>query len=135
MRARPGARVLEGDGALVVTAGERNAAWPAQAEWLALPDGDGRVDLAELMRELASRGVNELHVEAGAKLDGALLEAGLVDEVLLYLAPSAFGDPARGMFERSAPLASLADRARFEWRSAERVGDDLRLVARRFGES
>ena len=64
----------------------------------------GRVDLAALMRELAARGINELHVEAGAKLTGALLDAGLVDELLLYLAPTLIGDPARGMFERAAPL-------------------------------
>ncbi len=63
---------------------------------LALPDADGRVDLAALMRELGARGINELHVEAGGKLNGALLAAGLVDEVLLYLAPCLLGDPARG---------------------------------------
>ena len=125
------ARALAGADVLIVTAGERNPAWPANVETLALPDAHGRVDLAALMAALAARGVNELHVEAGAKLNGALLDAGLVDEVLLYLAPAALGDPARGMFERAAPLTALAQRAQFAWHDVARVGDDLRLVARR----
>ncbi len=125
------ARVLAGGGALIVTAGGRNPAWPAQVEWLALPDSRGRVDLPALLAALATRGVNELHVEAGAKLNGALLDAGLVDEVLLYAAPAVIGDPARGMFERAAPLSSLAARSEFAWHDVARIGDDLRLVARR----
>ena len=126
----PDARVLEGDPALIVTAGARNTAWPAATQWLALPDGGGRVDLAGVLRMLALRDINEVHVEAGAKLNGALLEAGLIDELLLYVAPSLIGDPARGMFELAQPLAALARRVALEWRSVERVGDDVRIVAR-----
>ncbi|MFO1317211.1 MAG: bifunctional diaminohydroxyphosphoribosylaminopyrimidine deaminase/5-amino-6-(5-phosphoribosylamino)uracil reductase RibD [Burkholderiales bacterium] len=125
------ARVLAGAAALIVTAGERNPAWPAGVETLLLPDAHGRVDLAAMMAALAARGVNELHVEAGAKLNGALLDAALIDEVLLYVAPAVLGDPARGMFERAEPLASLAQRAAFAWHDVQRIGDDLRLVARR----
>ncbi len=126
----PTARVLDGGGALVVTAGPRNAAWPAGTETLALPDATGRVDLAALMRVLGEREVNELHVEAGAKLNGALLDAGLVDELLLYVAPSVIGDPARGLFERGAPLAALAGRATLSFDAIDRIGEDLRIVAR-----
>jgi diaminohydroxyphosphoribosylaminopyrimidine deaminase/5-amino-6-(5-phosphoribosylamino)uracil reductase len=126
------ARVLQG-GALVVTAGARNPAWASDVEVLPLPDGGGRIDLAALLRELARLPVLELHVEAGAKLTGALLEAGFVDEILLYVAPTVVGDPARGMFERRAPLASLADGARFAWCDVRRIGPDLRLIARRAG--
>jgi len=126
----PAARVLDGGTALVVTAGPRNAAWPAGTETLALPDATGRVDLAAMMRTLGANEVNELHVEAGAKLNGALLDAGLVDELLLYVAPSVIGDPARGLFERSAPLAALAGRATLSIDTVDRVGDDLRIVAR-----
>lgn len=129
----PGARVLAGGNALVVTAGGTNPAWPAGVRTLVLPDGDGRVDLSAMLRELASAGVNELHVEAGARLNGALLGAGLVDEVLLYVAPSVIGDPARGMFARSDALARLADRAQLAFTSVERVGADLRIVARVVG--
>jgi len=126
----PDARVLQGEPALIVTAGAHNTAWPATAQWLALPDGGGRVDLAGVLQTLASREINEVHVEAGAKLNGALLEAGLIDELLLYVAPSLIGDPARGMFELAQPLAALARRVALEWQSVERIGDDVRIVAR-----
>ena len=126
----PGARVLAGGNALVVTAGGGNARWPPGVETLALPDRDGRVDLPALMRALATRGIRELHVESGARLNGALLEAGLVDEVLVYLAPSVIGDPARGMFSRIEGLASLETRVRLAFDAVERVGEDLRILAR-----
>ena len=122
--------MLDGGNALLVTAGARNDGWPAGVETLALPDAEGRVDLAALMRELAGRGVNELHVEAGAKLNGALLRAGLIDELVVYVAPAVIGDPARGMFDCAAPLSSLAERVNLEWTSVDRVGDDLRIIAR-----
>jgi riboflavin biosynthesis protein RibD len=126
----PNARILERSGAIVVTAGARNAQWPAATESISLADGDGRVDLVALMRLLAARGVNEVHVEAGAKLNGALMRAGLIDELLVYLAPALIGDPARGMFEFAAPLEGLAQRTCLEWTSLERVGDDVRVIAR-----
>jgi diaminohydroxyphosphoribosylaminopyrimidine deaminase / 5-amino-6-(5-phosphoribosylamino)uracil reductase len=128
------AHVLADGNALVITAGERNAHWPASLAVMTLPDGRGRVDLAEMLTRLGARGINELHVEAGAKLNGALLAAGLIDEVLLYMAPAVLGDPARGMFELPAPLAALAGRHAFAWHDVARVGDDLRLVARRLEE-
>jgi diaminohydroxyphosphoribosylaminopyrimidine deaminase / 5-amino-6-(5-phosphoribosylamino)uracil reductase len=125
------ARVLSGDGAvLLVTGGPRNPAWPPHIEMLALPDPGGRVDLPGLMGILGRRGVNELHVEAGARLNGALLKAGLVDELLLYIAPSVLGDPARGIFELPAPLTSLSERAPLAWHAVDRIGPDLRLIAR-----
>jgi diaminohydroxyphosphoribosylaminopyrimidine deaminase/5-amino-6-(5-phosphoribosylamino)uracil reductase len=126
----PAARVLSGGNALVVTARDSNPAWPAGTRSIALPDGHGRVDLAALMQELALDGINELHVEAGARLNGALLDAGLVDEVVCYLAPSLFGDPARGMFERRSPLDDLAARTPLSFTGVERIGADLRIVAR-----
>ncbi|HEY5310316.1 MAG TPA: dihydrofolate reductase family protein, partial [Casimicrobiaceae bacterium] len=83
-----------------------------------------------LLTSLAGRGVNELHVEAGAKLTGALLEMGLIDELLLYCAPLLIGDPACGMFKRVAALASLPSATRVAFHHVERIGDDLRIVAR-----
>ena len=124
------AKVLTDGNALVVTAGHRNTTWPAGIDVLDLPDAEGRVDLAALMRALGKRGVNELHVEAGGKLNGALLEAGLVDEVLLYLAPSLLGDPARGIAEFATGLSHLADRIALSLRDVTRFGDDLRIVGR-----
>jgi len=126
----PRARVLAGGPSLVVTAGTHNPAWPANVETLALPDSAGRIDLAAMMQSLAGRGVNELHVEAGARLNGALISDGLIDELLFYFAPSVLGDPARGMFELAAPLTSLSGRIPLEWHAIDRVGADLRVMAR-----
>ena len=126
----PKARVLGGGPSLVVTAGARNNGWPANVETLALPDSAGRIDLTAMMRSLAGRGVNELHVEAGARLNGALIGDGLVDELLVYVAPSVLGDPARGMFELAAPLTSLSARVPLEWQGIQRIGADLRVIAR-----
>src|SRR5438105_3672333 len=126
----PKARALAGGPSLVVTAGTHNRAWPANVETLALPDSAGRIDLAAMMRSLAGRGVNELHVEAGARLNGALLSERLIDELLIYFAPSVFGDPARGMFELAAPITSLAARVPLRWHGVERIGADLRVIAR-----
>ena len=89
----------------------------------------GRVDLAALLAELARREINEVHVEAGAVLNGALLTAGLVDELLLYLAPCLVGDAARGIFSMPA-LASLADKRLLTIRDTRMVGADLRVIAR-----
>ncbi|MFT3802204.1 MAG: bifunctional diaminohydroxyphosphoribosylaminopyrimidine deaminase/5-amino-6-(5-phosphoribosylamino)uracil reductase RibD [Burkholderiaceae bacterium] len=87
-----------------------------------------KVDLRALIGELAVRGLNEIHVEAGFKLNGSLMRAGLVDELLVYLAPSLLGDAA-GMFDLPA-LGSLDDRRRLKFVDTSRVGDDLRIVAR-----
>jgi len=124
------ARVLADGNLLIITAGARNPQWPQTLEVAPLPDAHGRVDLSALLRLLGERGINELHVEAGARLNNALLDAHLLDELLLYLAPSIVGDPARGMFERSSPLVALAQRTNLTWHSAERIGFDLRLLAR-----
>ena len=126
----PTAKVLAGGGAWIVTAGQRNPQWPAGVEVLVLPNADRRVDLPALMQVLGSRGINELHVEAGAKLNGALLAAGLVDEILLYLAPCLLGDPALGIAEWRDGLSDLSNRVALDLVDVARVGDDLRLVAR-----
>ncbi|MBT9539695.1 bifunctional diaminohydroxyphosphoribosylaminopyrimidine deaminase/5-amino-6-(5-phosphoribosylamino)uracil reductase RibD [Thiobacillus sp.] len=105
----------------------RTALEHAGAEVVALPAADGRVDLSALLTLLAQRGVNELHVEAGAGLNGALLAAGLIDEWVAYLAPMAAGDSARGLFDHP-PLMTLAEAARFRLSDVRAVGNDLRLT-------
>jgi len=92
-----------------------------------VPGADGRVDLAALLVLLAQRGINEVHVEAGAALNGALLAAGLVDEWVAYMAPLAVGDHARGLFAHP-PLTTLADAARFRLADVRQIGGDLRLT-------
>lgn len=87
-----------------------------------------KVDLPGLLRELALRGVNELHVEAGHKLNGSLLREGLVDELLLYLAPRLLG-PGMGL-ANIGPLTELAQGVELEFVEAMQVGRDLRVRAR-----
>ena len=105
----------------------RAALEQAGAEVVELPGSDGRVDLAALFARLAQRGVNEVHVEAGAALNGALLAAGLVDEWVAYVAPMAVGDVARGLFAMPA-LTTLASAQRFTLADVRQIGGDLRLT-------
>lgn len=108
---------------------ERQAALAARgAEIVFLPGQAGKVDLPALLRDLAARGVNELHVEAGHKLNGSLLREGLVDELLVYLAPKLIG-LGREM-AHFGPLEDLAAAVPLQFMSNERVGPDLRIVAR-----
>jgi len=108
-------------------AAARAALEQAGAEVIELPGANGQVDLAALLALLAQRGINELHVEAGAALNGALLSAGLIDEWVAYVAPLAVGDSARGLFTQP-PLATLADAARFKLSDTRQIGNDLRLT-------
>ncbi len=94
-----------------------------------LPDAKGRVDLNAALRDLAVNGCNEVLVEAGSALNGELLQAGLVDELVLYLAPQLLGDIARGL-ARLGELTSLDQRINLEWQDVRHVGKDLRIVAR-----
>ncbi len=127
------AKILR-DGKVLLVAAQENprkaeTLRAAGAEILVLPGVGGKVDLSALMLELGRRGVNELHAEAGFKLNGSLIEAGLVDELLLYLAPCLIGDTARGMFNL-LPLESLAGKRQLTIRDARMLGADLRLLAR-----
>jgi diaminohydroxyphosphoribosylaminopyrimidine deaminase/5-amino-6-(5-phosphoribosylamino)uracil reductase len=122
----PNARILQGERVLVFAgrAGEL-----PNAEVVALPNAGGKVELPAMLAELARRGVNELQVEAGFRLNGSLVREGCVDEFLVYLNPSFLGDQAQGMLD--LPLAgSLGERLRLRVVSLERLGDDLRLLAR-----
>ncbi|MEJ8809971.1 bifunctional diaminohydroxyphosphoribosylaminopyrimidine deaminase/5-amino-6-(5-phosphoribosylamino)uracil reductase RibD [Variovorax ureilyticus] len=97
-----------------------------------MANSQGKVDLAAMLRDLAAREVNELHVEAGHKLNGSLMREGLVDELLLYVAPKFIGD---GLGIASQPhaggaLTSLGDALALEFRTFDAVGPDLRIVAR-----
>ncbi|MDO8812884.1 MAG: bifunctional diaminohydroxyphosphoribosylaminopyrimidine deaminase/5-amino-6-(5-phosphoribosylamino)uracil reductase RibD [Gallionella sp.] len=101
----------------------------AGARVVLLPDANGQVDVAAVLRDLAAQGCNEVLVEAGSKLNGALLKAGLVDELVLYLAPQLLGDMARGMAQLGE-LTSINQRIELEWKDVRHVGKDLRIVAR-----
>ncbi|KAI3606788.1 Diaminohydroxyphosphoribosylaminopyrimidine deaminase [Cupriavidus necator H850] len=99
------------------------------AEVVVLPNPHGKVELRRMLEELGRRGINELHVEAGFKLNGSLVREHCADELLIYLAPKLLGD-AQGMFNLP-PLARLQDAAQFRWHEIRQIGDDLRLIARR----
>ena len=120
------ARILQGGRVLVFAAREGEL---PNAEVVTLPNASGKVDLPRMLEVLAERGVNELHVEAGFRLNGSLVREGCVDEFLVYLNASILGDGAEGMFDLVAPGA-LEERLRLRLLSLERLGDDLRLLAR-----
>jgi diaminohydroxyphosphoribosylaminopyrimidine deaminase/5-amino-6-(5-phosphoribosylamino)uracil reductase len=121
-----GARILQGAKVLVFagTAGSLH-----NAEVVALPNKNQKVELPQMLEELARRGVNELHVEAGFRLNGSLVREGCVDEFLLYFNPSLLGDSAQGMVDLAA-VGMLDERRRLKVLSVDRVGEDLRIVAR-----
>jgi diaminohydroxyphosphoribosylaminopyrimidine deaminase / 5-amino-6-(5-phosphoribosylamino)uracil reductase len=129
----PGARFFEAAGkVLVATAsadrGRIAALQAIGAEVIELPDEHGKVDLLAVLKELSHRHVNELHVEAGFRLNGSLVKAGIVDELLVYLAPMLIGE-AQGMVHLPA-LADLAQAQRLQFREVTSVGEDVRILAR-----
>jgi len=98
------------------------------AQVVVLPNSSGKVDLAALLCDLARREINELHLEAGEKLNGSFIREGLVDEFLLYLAPKLIGE-GRDMAS-FGPLTDLSQAVPLTFKSVERVGPDLRVLAR-----
>ena len=111
-------------------AAERVAALQARGVEVALlPDAGGKVDLRrDAATTSADRGINELHVEAGAKLNGSFVREGLVDEWLVYMAPKLLGS-GRDL-AAFGPLQTLADAVALRFHAVDRVGDDLRLLLR-----
>jgi diaminohydroxyphosphoribosylaminopyrimidine deaminase/5-amino-6-(5-phosphoribosylamino)uracil reductase len=127
------ARLLDPPGSVLIYAAQadeaRQAALQARGAEIAFaPGGGGKVDLAAMLADLAIRGVNELHVEAGHKLNGSLVREGLVDEFLVYMAPRLLGTGRE--LAAFGPLERLEDTLDLRYLSVDRVGDDLRLVAR-----
>lgn len=130
-RTPPAARILAAPGdVLVIGAGadvRRSALEAGGARVEIAPMDGGRIDVAAVLRRLGELEINEVWVEAGPTLNGALLAAGLIDELVVYQAASVLGSDARGMFD-TVPLGSLAERPEFRLQSVRRVGDDLRLI-------
>lgn len=134
LRLPPGARMLGLPGrSLVLTAAPAGAHWDALAvtgaELRQLPIAGAHLNLHEVMRLLAAEHINDLWVECGATLAGALVTAGLVDELLLYMAPSLIGDAGRGLLELPG-AKTLDERVALEINDIRAVGRDWRISAR-----
>ncbi len=99
----------------------------ANVECLGVASSSSGLDLHAVMDELGRREINECHVEAGATLSGALLEAGLVDEIIVYMAPLIMGDQARGLFHLPA-IQTMAQRIPMRISDIRAVGDDWRIT-------
>jgi diaminohydroxyphosphoribosylaminopyrimidine deaminase / 5-amino-6-(5-phosphoribosylamino)uracil reductase len=133
LRLPPTAKILSQPGPVLVVAAVKNAAAQieleqAGAEVIYLAAADGRVDLEQLLQALAARECNELLVEAGATLAGALTDAGLVDLFTVYMAPTLLGSSARPLLE--LPLDTMAQQQKLQIESITPVGVDWRIDAR-----
>lgn len=128
-RTPPNARILARPGeVLVFGAGAGGGALLSRGVLVeTAPDDAGRIDLAAMFHRLGELEINEVWVEAGPVLNGALLAAGLIDELVVYQAASVLGATARGMFDMAAP-PDLEARPQFHLQEVRRVGEDLRLI-------
>jgi diaminohydroxyphosphoribosylaminopyrimidine deaminase/5-amino-6-(5-phosphoribosylamino)uracil reductase len=108
---------------------DRRAALEAKgAQVVCLPNASGKVDLRAMLKDLGDKQINEVHVEAGHKLNGSLLREGLVDELLTYLAPKLMGQ-GRGM-TKLGPFTNLNDAKTLAFHEVTQIGPDLRILAR-----
>ena len=128
----PSARVLAG-GAATLLCHRAGAAVPAELsgkgfELLALEAGEQGLDLPQLMTELSVRQCNEILVESGPRLAGALLQAGLLDELIVYMAPALMGDRARPLL--SLPLDHMADKVQLHIEDVRKIGQDWRFIVK-----
>ena len=129
----PASRILDAPGRTLIYAATLDEARATAlrdrgAEIALAPGANAKVDLAAMLADLAVRGVNELHVEAGHKLNGSFVREGLVDEFLIYMAPKLLGVGRE--LAAFGPLESLSDSLALRFESVRSFGDDLRLIAR-----
>jgi diaminohydroxyphosphoribosylaminopyrimidine deaminase/5-amino-6-(5-phosphoribosylamino)uracil reductase len=127
------ARILQGGDVMIYTA-RRDEKKISQLHDLGvavmvLPNDKEQVALEAMLRDLALRGCNELLLEAGSTLNGAMLRAGLVDELLFYVSPQLLGDMARGIAQLGE-LSSLDQRINLKWRDVRQVGNDMRITVK-----
>ena len=129
----PAARILDAPGEVLIYAAQADAQRRIRlvergAEIALQPDANGKVDLEAMLRDLAARAINELHVEAGHKLNGSFVRARLVDEFLIYIAPRLLGSGRE--LAAFGPLERLEDGIALRFVSTTPLGDDLRIIAR-----
>jgi diaminohydroxyphosphoribosylaminopyrimidine deaminase / 5-amino-6-(5-phosphoribosylamino)uracil reductase len=120
------------DGALIYCASKKPHGLGADVEIVSLPDTEhpGKIDLSKAMADIGSRGINELHLEAGARLLGPMIHQGLIDEILMYVAPKLLGRDARELFSIPEPV-KLDDAIRFDFFDVRLIDDDVRMILRK----
>lgn len=133
LRLPPTAKLLSQPGATVIVAAGKNTAAEqalvaAGAEVIYLPASDGKIDLPALLAVLAQRQCNEVLLECGATLAGAMASQGLIDHYTVFMAPTLMGNTARGLL--ALPLTTMAEQQRLHIDSITPVGDDWRIEAR-----
>ena len=133
LRTPPDAKLLDLPGETLIVTGADEADNEARLtrsgiSVVTLPLQDGQLDLPAVLQYLGTLQVNEVHLEAGATLCGALLQAGLLDELVIYMAPHLLGDAARGLFTLPG-LEQMAQRIKLSINDIRAVGDDWRISA------
>ncbi|MEH6467871.1 MAG: RibD family protein, partial [Porticoccus sp.] len=117
---------------LIATACDDSRPIPIEgAEVVCLAGDGGQVDLTALLKVLAEKECNRVLVEAGAELAGAFLQAGLVDEFVIYMAPKLLGSSARPLL--TLPFDSMDQQIALDITDMRQVGDDIRITARPAG--
>jgi diaminohydroxyphosphoribosylaminopyrimidine deaminase/5-amino-6-(5-phosphoribosylamino)uracil reductase len=92
-------------------------------------NSEGQVDLQKVLHKLAALEINEVHTECGATLSGALLQQGLVDELIIYMAPDLMGDQAQGLFDLGE-ISIMSDRIQLSISDVRMIGRDLKIWAK-----
>ncbi|HAJ91321.1 MAG TPA: bifunctional diaminohydroxyphosphoribosylaminopyrimidine deaminase/5-amino-6-(5-phosphoribosylamino)uracil reductase RibD [Gammaproteobacteria bacterium] len=133
LRTPPDAKLLDLPGDTLIVSGADDAGKAARltrsnVSVVTLPMQVGRLDLPAVLHYLGTLQINEVHLEAGATLCGALLQAGLIDELVIYMAPHLMGDAARGLFALPG-LEQMAQRIKLAINDIRAVGDDWRITA------
>ena len=133
LRITPQAKIFDGGPVLIATAthdaAKARLLEDKGASVVVLPNAESKVDLSKLAEHLAAMGLNEVLVEAGLNLNSALRRAGVVDELLLYLAPHLLGNAGRGMLDLGE-LTTMDQRLQLEIRETRTIGPDMRILAR-----
>ena len=120
------AKVFKNNGQVLLAALESAEILSENIETLALPDHEGHVDLTALLKELAKRSINDVLVEAGPGLNGALLSQGLIDELIVYMSTDVLGDDANGLFHLP-DLTLMKDKISFNCEDVRKIGKDIRF--------
>ena len=108
----------------------KNAVGEARTNLVTVDTDSEHVSLKQVFNDMAIKEFNEVLVEAGSQLNGALLQKDLIDEIIIYLAPCVLGNDSKGMFDLPI-LSDLSDRFNFHFESIDQVGVDQRIILKK----